>query len=308
MNQYIRCDKLNSVFKIEPWDKQDICGFKSEELPSTFEFELFCISIERIENNSPTLYQEVTMLKEILPTLIEEIKGENECVIQLDGNLCEGELPEYFPYILTCEGRRYYSPEISYNYKEGFLDSWVSFDFAKEILQKMPLSSSMNLKAFVIDPNFNDVFNVYHKQYWWKNIELLKHCLIYFHSDNDFDNFYIASKIPMEKIVKKWEKALKNFQVKRDKDDKEVLYYLIEDYLNENVDTQKFARVFTRKYVIETDYDELSEIERTNFSALNRRTIRFSPEEEDVKTGYYYSESQVREAAEKAWENLKRGK
>lgn len=311
MGQYIRCDKLNSVFKVEQWEETvKIFGYNVEN--ESKKLNLFSITLDQFDNDIPSWYIKSGILKEILPTLIEQLKNDNECVIQFYGMLYEGALPECFPFILTAEGgKRYYFPEFSYDtFEKGYIDGWFSFDFLKETLIKIPiLQSNADLQGFIIDPNFHDTYNTFHKQRWsYENMEsLLKSCVVYFSTDHDFEYFCVASKFPMETIVKKWEEAFKNFEI-RDRQDKDELYCLIENYLNKNLNVKEFSESFTRTYVKGTNFEELTKIEHDNFSELNKFTDQFSPDEEMVQNYGYYNEAQVRDAAEKARENLKRGK
>lgn len=116
-------------------------------------------------------------------------------------------------YILTSEGkRRYYCPELIYNtFAEGYIDSWISFDFNKDLLKVMPFNQAIvQVSGFIIAPDLPDIYNTFFKPNWYyKNLEtLLKKSIIYFNTANDFDYFSVASRIPMEIIIKKWQEGL----------------------------------------------------------------------------------------------------
>ncbi|MCX6580328.1 MAG: hypothetical protein NT166_09090 [Candidatus Aminicenantes bacterium] len=212
MSQYIRSESLKSVFRIEKLDTiKRVCGFEIKNLPSEYDF--LHIILDEINNDPPTYAQQMEMLKIILPILIEQMTDQNICVIQLYGDLCEGDLPEYYQYILTSEGnRRYYCPELIYNrFEEGYLESWISFDFNKNLLKVMPFDQAfVRVKGFIIAPDLPDTYKTFFKPNWsYKNLEsLLKQSIIYFESDNDFDYFGVVSRIPMEIIIKKWQEGL----------------------------------------------------------------------------------------------------
>ena len=211
MAQYIRCEPLKTVFRIEKLDSiKRVCGYEINSLSSEFEF--FNITLEKINNGFPTSAQKKDMLKDILPILIEQMKDQNVCVIQLSGDLIEGGLTEYYPFILTTGNRRYYCPEVIYNTcEEGFIHSWISFDFNKDVLKEMPFNeANVQADGLIISPDLPDVYNTFFMQEWsHKNLEsLLKASSIYFSTDDDFEYFGVASKIPMETIVKKWQEGL----------------------------------------------------------------------------------------------------
>ncbi|HLP48903.1 MAG TPA: hypothetical protein VK469_23380 [Candidatus Kapabacteria bacterium] len=212
MSQYIRCESLKSVFRIEKLDTiKRVCGYDIKNLPPEYEF--FDVTLAEINNEAPTLSQQMKMLKNILPILIEQIKNQNVCVIQLSGDLIEGHLTEYYQYILTSEGkRRYYCPELIYNtFKRGFIYSWISFDFNKDQLKIMPFNESdVLVEGLIIAPNLPDIYDTFFKSKWDNESmeSLLTQSIIYFATDNDFDYFGVASRIPMEIIIKKWQEGL----------------------------------------------------------------------------------------------------
>jgi hypothetical protein len=212
MSQYIRSELLKSVFRIEKLDSiKRVCGFEIKNLPEEYNF--FHIILDEINKEAPTYAQQREMLKIILPVLVEQMKDQNVCVIQLYGDLWEGYLPEYYQYVLTSEGkRRYYCPELIYNtFAEGYIESWISFDFNKDLLKLMPFDQAfVQVSGFIIAPDLPDIYNTFFKPNWYsENLRsLLKLSIIYFDTANDFDYFSVASIIPMEIIVKKWQEGL----------------------------------------------------------------------------------------------------
>lgn len=213
MSLYIRSKSLKSVFRIEQLDTiKRVCGYDIKTLPSEYEF--FHIILDEIDNEPSTYAQQMEMLNNILPILIEQMQDQNICVIQLYGDLWEGYLTEYYQYILTSKGgKRYYCPERIYNtFDNGYLESWISFDFNKDLLKVMPFHQALvQVSGFIFEPDLPDIYNTFFKPEWniYKNLELLlKKSIIYFCADNDFDYFGVASRIPMETIVKKWQEGL----------------------------------------------------------------------------------------------------
>ena len=213
MAQYIRSKSLESVFRIEKLDSiKRVCGYNIKTLPSEYDF--FHIILDEINNEHSTYAQQMEMLQNILPILIEQMKDQNVCVIQLYGDLWEGYLTEYYQYILTSKGgKRYYCPERIYNStSDGYIESWISFDFNKDLLKTMPFDEAYVLvSGFIIAPDLPDIYNTFFKPNWniYENLKLLlKKSIIYFSADNDFDYFGVASRIPMETIIKKWQEGL----------------------------------------------------------------------------------------------------
>lgn len=76
---------------------------------------------------------------------------------------------------------------------------------------------------------------------------------------------------------------------------KEQLYYLIHEYIKDNYDTKTFCDQFTIIFNIETDYEDLNEVENKLFLELSSVTTRFSPYEKDfVFQNVYYTEQEVK--------------
>ena len=212
MAQYIRSKSLESVFRIEKLDSiKRVCGFDINNLSSEYEF--FDLTLDEINNESPSLAEKMEMLRNVLPILIEQMKDQNICIIQLFGKLCDGDLTEYYQYLLTSKGgKRYYCPERIYNStRDGFIESWISFDFNKDLLKIMPFDEAdVLISGFIIAPDLPNVYNTFFKPEWSpKNLgSLLERSNIYFSTDFDFEFFSVASRIPMETIIKKWQEGL----------------------------------------------------------------------------------------------------
>jgi hypothetical protein len=141
------------------------------------------------------------------------MKNKNECIIQLFGQMALGELPDIFPYIFTTEANnRYYCPElVKKSVERGYIESWVSFEFNKDQLSEMPLHADIIVTGFIVDKSIPEIFNTFYRANWGKkpSIEpLLKKSLIYFKTDFDFEYFSVATRIPMETIIKRWQEGL----------------------------------------------------------------------------------------------------
>ena len=83
--------------------------------------------------------------------------------------------------------------------------------------------------------------------------------------------------------------------------EREQLWKLIDGLINNQIDIITFCRNFTKIYDLEIDYDELSQKEEAAFDELCTIAARFSEFEDDLiqYPNVYYSESDVRAAAEK---------
>lgn len=76
---------------------------------------------------------------------------------------------------------------------------------------------------------------------------------------------------------------------------KEQLYYLINEYIKGHYDTKNFCDQFTIIFNIETDYEDLNEVENKLFLELSSVTARFSPYDKDfVFQNVYYTEQEVK--------------
>lgn len=76
---------------------------------------------------------------------------------------------------------------------------------------------------------------------------------------------------------------------------KEILYRLIRQFLNDELNVDDFCSNFSNIYNLEVDYNLLTGLERQKFKELAVLTSRFSPFEEDLKKyDCYFNEQQVR--------------
>ena len=213
MSHFIHCESLKSIFRIEILESiKRVCGYELPNLSPEYNFGH--ITLAEINNEIPTLSQKMRMLKTIIPILIEQLKENNDCVIQLWGSLYEGGLPDYYQYIFTTEGgKRYYSPELIFNsYVAGFIESWLSFEYKKDILKSLPFNQlDVILQGMIMPKEIPDSYNLFFKSDWGlrENIELLLNkSICYFSTNNDFEYFAIASRNSMDSIFKKWENSL----------------------------------------------------------------------------------------------------
>ncbi len=91
------------------------------------------------------------------------------------------------------------------------------------------------------------------------------------------------------------------------KDDKRILYWLIDQYISKELDAWGFCQQYGECYNIEIDYDSLSQEEYDYFSKLNVVAVRFSKFEDDFKNypGVYYTEQELDQKIIKTKEALK---
>ncbi len=67
------------------------------------------------------------------------------------------------------------------------------------------------------------------------------------------------------------------------KNNKQRLYWLIDQYLLDNIDEQTFCDEFYYSYDLELDYETLTEIEKKAFAELSEVSSRFSQNDNDHK-------------------------
>ena len=88
--------------------------------------------------------------------------------------------------------------------------------------------------------------------------------------------------------------------------DKEQLWYLINEVLNDTYDIKTFCSEFTRIYDLEVDYEQLSEQENSEFGDLCEMTGRFSDDDDELKMqNMYYSKENILEKARYVKQKLK---
>ncbi|MGE5340869.1 MAG: hypothetical protein ACM3SY_05235 [Candidatus Omnitrophota bacterium] len=117
-------------------------------------------------------------------------------------------------------------------------------------------------------------------------------------NEEDIRNGFYSEAQVREEAERAW-KYLKKMN------GKEILYYLIENFLNGNFSSKKFESLYYKTYNFDTDYNELTKIEREKFYELLKVVGRFSTYEESVKKYGYYSEADLRATAQKVWKTLK---
>lgn len=84
----------------------------------------------------------------------------------------------------------------------------------------------------------------------------------------------------------------------------EKLYFLLREFHIGNYRTTDFADQFELVYIREVDYEDLTEREHLLFKELSDICGRFSPYEEDLKTGAFYNEEDIRKKAEEVYVQL----
>lgn len=89
--------------------------------------------------------------------------------------------------------------------------------------------------------------------------------------------------------------------------DREKLWFLIDEYVHEKYDAKTFSNEFSRIYDLEVDYDLIPENERAWFDELCEMTARFSDDPEDLKIpNMYCSETDIKQCIQLMCEKLKR--
>ena len=78
-------------------------------------------------------------------------------------------------------------------------------------------------------------------------------------------------------------------------ENKQFIYQLINDYLDEKIECEYFCNLFSEVYNLKIDYDSLNKIEREQFKELAMMSSRFSPFETDLsKYDCYFGEVDIR--------------
>lgn len=85
---------------------------------------------------------------------------------------------------------------------------------------------------------------------------------------------------------------------------KEQLMYLIREYHKGNYRTETFCDEFTRILCLEKD-NSLSDEEQKLFSKSDEIFARYSPYEEDIKTGCLFDENRVKQEFNTLMQKLK---
>lgn len=77
--------------------------------------------------------------------------------------------------------------------------------------------------------------------------------------------------------------------------DREKLWYLINEYTKGNYNSRTFANEFSRIYDLEVDYDMIPDLENKWFYELSEMTGRFSDNKEELLIpNVYCSEEEIR--------------
>lgn len=80
------------------------------------------------------------------------------------------------------------------------------------------------------------------------------------------------------------------------KNDKKRLYWLIDQYLSNKIDSWTFCNEYYYCYDLEIDRQSLTNIEKKVFSSLSSVANRFSDDKEDLERypGTYFTEEQLK--------------
>ena len=160
------------------------------------------------------------------------------------------------------------------------------------------LNEAIKSTKGIADPRGSDA--LMHYTTMFKNSSQYNLEVLYNEESNTIYHFEYARKSmgPLIEIFKrKWGNKMNS---------KEKLYYLLCEFLTGNYDANSFCDQFTVEYDIETDYEELSELENTVFGKLCMVTSRYSSFEEDLKIpNVYANEQEVKDKAIETYNLLK---
>lgn len=91
-----------------------------------------------------------------------------------------------------------------------------------------------------------------------------------------------------------------------EKNDKRRLYWLIDQYLSEQINGWTFCNEYYYSYSLEIKSDDLTDIEQSAFSELDKISSRYTDVQEDLMEypGTYYNEEQLRQKIVETKEKL----
>jgi hypothetical protein len=93
-----------------------------------------------------------------------------------------------------------------------------------------------------------------------------------------------------------------------EREPRERLYWLIDEYKNGHLDTQGFCTEFERTYNLEVKKEQLLEGERYAFGRLFDKVVYYSPfSEERSRVPNYLGDDEIRAAVEEALVELHQG-
>ena len=88
---------------------------------------------------------------------------------------------------------------------EGYVSSWLCFDFDEEVFMDLPFSEMEAIVQGVIIPKeFPDDFKSLFQRKWIDKavrLDVFKKGLLFFETNWDFDCLHIASRIDLEKLL-----------------------------------------------------------------------------------------------------------
>ena len=93
-----------------------------------------------------------------------------------------------------------------------------------------------------------------------------------------------------------------------EKTDKRRLYWLIDQYLENNINAEIFHNEYYYCFSLELDYRQLTPLEERAFADLSKITGRFTHFEEDLINypGVYYSETELKAKVKEVKDILKK--
>lgn len=117
-------------------------------------------------------------------------------------------------------------------------------------------------------------------------------------------NHYLTQKL--KQGIEDAKFSLKEQDIYKD-NDKRRLYWLIEQYMNGNIDETFFCDKFYYSYDLGINHDDLNEVERKVFYELDEAVDRFSPYKEDklLDSKAFFTEEELRQKIVETYRSLK---
>jgi hypothetical protein len=215
------CRNLKTKVRVTSREKTPFLT-RLKEKNALKDFNYLQLSVVEIDGKKPTYPQIMDFFRETVWDLIGKLKDSNSCVLQMHGELLPDGIAKYFQYVcLDTENNRFYFPEAENLSKdEGYIYSWMSFEYNEVSLEKMRLDNRASLMAFIIEKEDTDYFNTFYKQAWSKASvfkELIHRCISFIEFEYDFDFMDILTKLPKDETINRVKNGLRHYDSKHTK-------------------------------------------------------------------------------------------
>jgi hypothetical protein len=216
------CEKLKTKIRVTSREKMYFLD-KVQDKEALNKFEYLMLSVEEIDGQKPTYNLIVDFFREIVWDLIGKLRDSSPCVPQLYGELLPDRIAEYYRYVCTSnEKSRFYFPEVENSSKDnGFLYSWINFEYNEKNLEEMRLDYITILEGFIVEKEGTDYFTTFYKRNWSdKNVfeELIRKSITYINFDYDFDFMDILTRLPIDEVIQRLKDGLQYYDSKHAKD------------------------------------------------------------------------------------------